>query len=114
MDVVESEKQNLYSEVRAEMSSNWRLLEPDFINVEINAFNPLSYTCIVCKAHVPSIVRCLDCSTRAYYCLDHWEETHRYTMFHKPEIWKVSWLLKNISYLVSVVNVKIVSIIVYY
>lgn len=86
---IDSELLLSYKERRIELSKSWRQIEPKLLNIGSQYFYPASFECCVCNCKVPNIIRCLDCGPNVYYCNNCVEDKHTYTVFHRPDIWKV-------------------------
>ena len=94
---VEEGTSSSHHDKRVGVSDRWRDMEQRMLDIITNKLAPQSFQCVVCKKNCANVIRCSDCSSNAYYCLQHWEETHKQIFWHRPEIWKVCLSLSNLE-----------------
>ena len=80
-----------YVEKKKDISSQWAALQNHLIAQLVESAYPRSFDC--CRCQVPlgncseSLLRCLDCGPRAYYCEDCFTHYHSVITLHQPQVW---------------------------
>jgi hypothetical protein len=78
-----------YHENKVDEVEAWHTVENELISVKMALEVPVSSTCDLCGCDTDTPIRCGDCGSFVIYC-DSCERRVHASVFHSPEIWKVS------------------------
>ena len=78
-----------YVERRQKLKATWKKWRQEMLEVKMEEISPATYICQRCSAQEEEIIRCLYCSTVAYYCHRCNEDVHSTVLLYVPNIWKV-------------------------
>ncbi|KAL3885500.1 hypothetical protein ACJMK2_025553 [Sinanodonta woodiana] len=79
-----------YQSKRQKLAEAWSALRANLLDARVEEMSPATYRCSKCCKEEQEIIRCLDCSTFAYYCPMCCNEVHQTVLFHTPQLWKVN------------------------
>ncbi|KAL3868130.1 hypothetical protein ACJMK2_040966 [Sinanodonta woodiana] len=77
-----------YQSKRQKLAEAWSALRANLLDARVEEMSPATHKCSKCCKEEQEIIRCLDCSTFAYYCPMCCNEVHQTVLFHTPQLWK--------------------------